>query len=216
MNLYDGTLILNLASTFLEAITHSSWPDAPVSSFVPQHDRALFFLTPSFLSLCPTPSSLLHLVKLTWIIFWSRFYKCLMNLLQDNNSVDLVSINVRFSAAPLTGMNEPSDAAEEWKGWLAQRVPLRPPKTNCCEGQLALQCLSWIILWVIRLYWISIALHIPRHTMPLRKCLYMSPTAYLLRESFIPELSFEESFSTLSRSLYHEIHHPCSEKKGKS
>lgn len=35
-----------------------------------------------------------------------------MNWLHDNNSVDLVSINVEFSAAPLTGMNEPADAAE--------------------------------------------------------------------------------------------------------
>lgn len=36
-----------------------------------------------------------------------------MNWRHDKNSVDLVSITVRFSAAPLTGMNEPADAAEE-------------------------------------------------------------------------------------------------------
>lgn len=35
-----------------------------------------------------------------------------MNSLHDNKSVDLVSINVKFSAASLTGMNEPADAAE--------------------------------------------------------------------------------------------------------
>lgn len=36
-----------------------------------------------------------------------------MNWVDDNNSVDLVSINVRFSAAPLTGMSEPAGTAEE-------------------------------------------------------------------------------------------------------
>lgn len=130
----------------------------------------------------PHSPSHLYLVELTWIIFWSKFYKCLINWLHNNNtvnnSVDLVSINVRFIAAPLTGMNESADTAE--KRLISSKVPLRPPKPNCCEGQLTFQCLSWIILWIIKLYGISIALHIPRHTMLLRKCfvhVFYSPPA---------------------------------------
>lgn len=112
--LHNCTLILNSTFTFLEAITHSLWPGSLVSSFVPQHDRALVFYNTIFpVSLCPAPPSLLYLIKLTWIIFWSRFYKCLMNWLHDTNSVNLVSLNVRFSSAPLTGTNESADAAEE-------------------------------------------------------------------------------------------------------
>lgn len=66
MNLHDCTLILDLTFTFLEAIAHSLWPDALVSSFVPQRDRALVFITAFFpVSLCPGPPSLLYLVKLT-------------------------------------------------------------------------------------------------------------------------------------------------------
>lgn len=122
MIFYNCTFILDLASTFLGTITHCWWPDATVSSLVPQYDRALYFIIPFFLSLyVPFSPFFLYFMKLAWIIFWSRFYKCLMNRPYDNNSVDLVSINVRFSAVPLTGMNDPADAAKEWRGWLAQR-----------------------------------------------------------------------------------------------
>lgn len=123
MNLYRCILFLNLASPFLEAITRSWCPDVLASSFTPQHDSALFFIMPNFLCLYVSLSctNLLYLVDLPWITLWNMFYKCLMNWLHDNKSVDLVSINVKFCAASLTGMNEPADAAEVWRGWLAQR-----------------------------------------------------------------------------------------------
>lgn len=132
---------------------------------------------PSFLCLCVSLSSLnlSYLVNLLWITFWNRFYKCLMNWLHDNNSVDLVSIKCGIQCCTSNRPEWTSRCSRSVKGLISSKVPLRLPKTNCCKGQLALQCLSWIFLWIRRLYWISITLCIPRHSMPVWKCfLYVS------------------------------------------